>query len=644
MDTAEVWNTEDHPAWLGLSARLGPLVNRAAGRADLVTTITPDSTALAAGHKTGRPAAMFVPALAQVRFTAQTLLDAWKDHPGHIDPADRLSRNTHPVLIGAACHEAAHAAHTHITFPKGIPMDEATWAMLLEEPRIEGAHLRANPRDRTFLRASAQKIAAGGQFEFRAPEGVSPSQSAMRCAVLVLGRVAAGVFTGLETYTLREQVSAVLGDDVLTEVEDVLAQAVALADGDVDALRVLARQIVAILADQDQQDDGDSGDQQGQGGDQQGQGGDQQGQGDSGGEGMPGTDADGTSNGNAQQMPCGSWTNGDLDDGLDPFDQTPATGNAPGDDTVTEAEATVTEIGASAEKDASDTADQVRAARTDQGTHNAAAEAKAADETHRRHTDGAWKAACGTQPRQVRITHREPSPELREQTRVLTRVLRSEQIRAVTRTTTPSITPPGRMRMGEEVHRRAQIAARARITATPYRQTHRRDIPNPPLLVGFAGDASGTMEPWQDVTADLAWALGQAAKSLNGSVANVAWNTVSTTVLRPGQVPAQVPVATCGGGSTGCVSALDALDGALHLTGTPDAARVVVIVTDGGIGLSRPDVIAAITRLARAGVAVLWVTPEPDPITTHATNVVLTDPAQFGAVIAKSIAKVLRDA
>lgn len=195
--------------------------------------------------------------------------------------------------------------------------------------------------------------------------------------------------------------------------------------------------------------------------------------------------------------------------------------------------------------------------------------------------------------------------------------------------------------MGEEVRRQAQIAARTRITATPYRQTHRREVQNPPLLVGFAGDVSGSMDQWARVTAGLAWSLAQTSRHVDAQVAAVYWDSGIRATISPGQAPRTVETAKCAGGSTGCPQAIDALDGALGLTHNADAARLLVIVTDGAIGHTRPDVARRAARLEAAGVSTLWVTPTPDTLCPEVTNVVIRNPDRFGNVVGRAIVDTL---
>lgn len=667
MKTTEqnVWETPDHDDWAGLASRMRPFVNKVSERKDLTVRVTPDVGALTDPDRArSLVPGMFIPALGTIRFSANRILAPGVDEPGTIDPSYRADQCDFPAMMGVAAHEAGHAAHTRVTFPDGTDGRVCSWAMMLEEPRMEGQVLARRRELRSFMKISAKKlVTADGSLRFRAQPKIDPAESAFRCAVLLLGRWKAGVLSQGDVQRLREDIAAVITDEVLLELESALERAVVLADGDQDGLLAAAADVLALLdrspghedeEEGDSEDEDEDGEQQGQGGGEPDQGegsdggqGQEQGSTTAGDHGDPssddgsaagpaGTNQDGSANGNAQQMPCGSWTDGDLDGGLEPTDETPAVGGELDNEIADSAEDTTHQTAQAAAQELGEDSASKPVAPSARAQAEQAAERAARSEANRQ-----WGRACGSTGAGTVYDEMAPSASVVEQARALTRVLRRNQARAVTRTTRATALPPGRMRMGAEVQRRAQIAANTVPTATPYRQTHRRETPNPPLLVGFAGDVSGSMGPWQMVTAELAWSLAQSTRHLDGKIAAVAWNTAPHMTMKPGQIPARVPVARCEGGSTGCPAAVAALDAALGLSYNEHAARVLVIVTDGAIGGSRAEVIARVRRLTAQGVAVLWVTPTPDLLCKEATNVVLASTTKFGAVIGAAISGVL---
>lgn len=663
-----VWASPGDASWVALSARFRHLVAAVARRDDLVVKVGPDTRPAEQQEASPRATACFVPRLAELHFTANKIWDAESDHPDRIDPNDPLDRVRHPQMMGAACHEAAHAAHTRLHIDSTTDAATAHWCVLLEEPRVEARLVARRPADRVWLRAGAVTLVGGGAVALHGDS----RYTAARAAVLFLGRVAAGVLHDSDVADLRQQIAEVLGEATLAAVEDVLTGTVRVEDGDTGTLLGLAQQLMdlvqADIPDETDTQDGEHGGQQQDAADSAGEAASTTGSGD--GSDSPargdqaGDDGEGASPGTgagcgqqetpqqatpegdrrdpsspARQLPCGSWTEGHLPDGTDPWSHTaPAPPTDEGSDTPAVTEA----IRTAAEAVAADAARKASRAAFTPPPRNPIQQARDQDAqiTQQAHTQ-----TFGTQGARIRVAERTATPAAQEQARRLTWALRRAQFRGVTRSTTPAITPPGRMRMDEIMRRHAQQDAGTRITARPWRRTHRREVPRPPLTVGFSGDVSGSMQRWQQVVADTAWAVGQAVTHLAGTVAAVAWNTDVAPTVRPGEHPRQVREALCGGGSAGCPLSLRALDGALRLTTNPDGARVVVVVTDGALGDTYPQINVEIARLARCGVRVLWVTPHVDHnVANDATNLVLADPGRFGERIGQALVDMLAQA
>lgn len=624
-DTAEavdltVWDQPRDPAWLGLGARFQEHVQRLARRSDVTVRVRPDMT-------DQQPTAWFIPALARIEMNARMIWDREDgDHPDYIDPNYAEDRAVWPHMMGLAAHEAAHAAHTRLEFPAGCDRAAAQWAVVLEEPRIEAALVRRRPQERLWLRASAVLLIAANKGTVKPPQ--ESRAQMVHTATLLIGRAHGGVLSWSEVEPLVQTLRDGLGDDYV-EVDAVLTEAVTADDGDIEHLLQLGARL-AEVAREDADDDGSPDGGQGSGEGSDGEQGDDA----PAGGGAP----DGNADGEAMQMPCGSWTEGDLPENIDPD-----TGTGEADDdaeggsgNASDLEKIADEIARQVSEDATDEADNSQ--------HHPKATAPPVDmkeeAEHRdskKHADRVF--GCGTSSPPITLSHRSASPALQRETRTLTDTLRRAQFRDISRTHVASVSPPGRMRMGELMRRDAQRASRARITAQPWRQTRRREVERPPLTVGFSGDVSGSMEQWQAAVADMAWATAHAVKNLDGTAAAVAWDTKVASTLQPGTAPPKVTEADCRGGSTGCPASLRALDGALNLT-RGHGARVVVVVTDGAIG-GKDECAQIIERMARTGVKVLWVTMRPDPISPYATNVVLDSPDRFGQVIGQALADLL---
>lgn len=213
------------PEWLALSAALADEVSVIADRDDLLVTIAP-------GAGGGAPAC-FYPARAVIEVDGAYL----EVDPGTVDPANLSDRARYPVTWGLLTHECAHAKHSLWDVPDGIPAAVADAAMMLEESRIEAAHIRRRPDDRHWLRASATNLVladfAGGAAMSRA--------GAASAAALVLARADGGLLTSAETAPVADIVEDILGPDTLTELRTLWRKAHDTADDDADTMIDLAR-------------------------------------------------------------------------------------------------------------------------------------------------------------------------------------------------------------------------------------------------------------------------------------------------------------------------------------------------------------------------------------------------------------------
>ena len=206
-------------AWLAVSAELTDAVAELCDRDDVIVRVLDGTSA-------GAPA-MFSPATATVEVDRSVfgLLDPESIRP-HL-PADRYR---YPAAWGGLVHEAAHAEHSTWTPAEvtGHPSNAVAAAVLLEEPRIEAAHLAGRPHDRLWLRAGTTTVV----WPALSTAGVVSRLSAARAAALVLARVDAGVLTPDETEPLRRTVAAALGEDVMRELERIWRAALVAEDGD----------------------------------------------------------------------------------------------------------------------------------------------------------------------------------------------------------------------------------------------------------------------------------------------------------------------------------------------------------------------------------------------------------------------------
>ena len=245
-----------------------------------------------------------------------------------------------------------------------------------------------------------------------------------------------------------------------------------------------------------------------------------------------------------------------------------------------------------------------------------------------------------------RWTTRPPAPAERATARQLARALRRAAWRERAATTQPAASPPGRLSLRGVLSAAAQQAAGRRpVTAEPWRRTVRKHVPQPPLRVGICCDVSGSMSNALAELSAAVWVVTQAVAWAGGQAATVAFNHAVTPVTRPGEVPRRVRVLQAGGGTHKFLEAVDALDGALGLGSPGQAARLLVILSDGELPAAhRASGQARLRRLRAAGCQVLWVGAGGfDPL-PGAEPVRLDDPGRVGEVIGAAAQRALRQA
>ncbi|MEV8336549.1 hypothetical protein [Streptomyces niveus] len=601
------WDDVADPAWLGLSARTGEWLSTVSERGDVIAVVhpgAPESTY-----------AEFYPALAEGRFAPDRLLEGQPD-PSLIDPNAWADRCAHPAFAGAICHEAAHAKHTKFAPTRQHSASAVRWATILEEPRIESRLIQDRPGDRGWLRASTRHVLMTGVSGGHADKSVP---GAVHQAVLILGRAAGGLLDDDEVQPVTAHVTEIVGDAVVAELDGIFGELFKLGDDDQDGLLDLGARVARLA-----QDDADDASQNGceDGSDTSPAG------------GQSGDDPI------AVMLPCGAFTWGDP---VQAGDGDGGAADGEGNDgdqgqqgTPTPAEHVIEQIARSAVAAARAKIAVILPTRPDYSGRQAAQQA-----ARNVFTGG------GVGYRQITISYAKPDEDQQRQARALLNTLATAQYRDVNRTTRAVNAPPGRMVMREVVRREAQIQARTEVSAMPWRRISRRLAENPPLTVGISLDVSGSMSPWIGPVASTGWALAHAVMSprLAGTVASVAWNgwdpsEIATALIKPGNRPTAVPVPAMGGGSDGCGQSLYALDGALNLTGNT-GARVAVVITDGDL----PNLTAvqkAADHLTRAGVLLLWLSVKEGGWAPNGAHVeYLSDPAAFGSIVGRALAKAL---
>lgn len=562
---------ETEAAWLKVSAELTDVVPELCYRDDLIVKAV-------AGTSVGAPA-LFTPATATVEIDRALFSSI---DPESIRPFLPTDYYRYPAAWGALVHEAAHAEHSTWT-PADVtahPSNAVAAAVLLEESRIEAAHLAGRPSDRLWLRAGTTTVV----WPELSATGVNGRDCAAQAAALVLARVDAGILTTDEVAPLRKAVASVLGADVLEELEHLWRAAHVVEDGDRQAILDLGEVWCrAIGLD-------------------------------------PGAQAPiGTPHGHGPVDPSGTPSGAPVTGALlDPTGAVVASAAQVQTAVETEVAASVAEGADAANRAAKEHLRQIKGER-------------------------AAKKAFGPSRTRIRTrpptdAERGAAAALAKQLRAAT-----YRDRTATKTQTELPPGRLRMRgaMVREAQRAAGAIPTAKPFTQTIRRTVEHPPLRVGIAIDTSGSMSCAEQPLSSAAWVLSTAV--AAADPASTTATVGYgNARLKTFTRPGKAPAGAPVIRARGGDERFCEAVDALDAALGLT-RPGAARLLVVVSDGQYySDERRGGAARIKRLTATGCAVLWLTlTGRSDVLGNATELVISDPATAGAEIGRAAVKAL---
>lgn len=582
-----------------LTTRLNKVVNRFADRDDLILYCL-----WRAPHE-GEAPAWFDARSREITLNAHLGLQGV--NPKVVNPLTRAGRRKHPEIVGLLAHEASHAHSTDmsdaaIEFRKQVHAEDPLLLevlTLLEEPRIEYRQVQRRPYDRYYLRAQSVMIDLA-PFTLSGERGAAVGMDRWRAAMvalLVYGRVDAGILTAYDGEHVRSHLLDALGEDDLKGLREVQERALRLVDGDLDGLLACSREWLGIVGRPEHEialeallellealfgcsgaGDGDPDDSEG-------------------------------------------WAN----DAASESASADGSGDCDGEGEV------LSGIGAAlkglSEEIATEVSDEAAAQEAEEAGHAAGKEQAKKNTAEAKKMSRQEKVASAVfDPNKGDLPSlketRSPTGGERRLAREVGQALQRAQFRDRTSTKYASLTPPGRLNGRDAMLGAAQRAQGNPVTARPFHSKRSRYAPEPPITLGLLADYSGSMGWASEALASVAWVFSHAMSYVTGTMASALFAEKVVPLTNPGERPALVQEYAANGGWENFGRAYDAINGALHLT-HGSGVRLLLVLSDGRFVnvAARKAQEEALRDLKRAGVIVLWagapLTTDFPPDTIH---------------------------
>jgi len=215
IDTDTTTGGKTYPEWYVVGSQIGTLVNKVAGRNDLVGLASPESGS-------GAPAC-YKPRIAEVEVNTVAAFGEYvlPEMIGDINESE--TQYEFPKATGAVIHEAFHAKYSRWDLAQAqlaLQEDEYTALVLLEESRIEKFGIESDESYLVFLRACVMEIVLG-DVESAGNESNSIQQLA-QIVGLVHARVLGGVLDIDEVSEVITAVNTNLGEDVVLKLSAII--------------------------------------------------------------------------------------------------------------------------------------------------------------------------------------------------------------------------------------------------------------------------------------------------------------------------------------------------------------------------------------------------------------------------------------
>lgn len=689
-----IWTNTKDKEWADLARRTEPFIDKLTGRNDIYVTVRPDLRPEDEQKENHIPAGVFTPSLARIAFNPNLIFD--KDvvtSVADVDPCAVRSQRRYPEFVGVAVHESSHGRHSSWSMPK-LEGKIAHWVAMIEEPRSERWLIEDFPQYAVFVKSMVTNVLGGDKFFGgtmfdNQPEELQRRYQAGQLCFLIMARAEYDVFDWSELQESEKVLRDILGDDDYETMNEIWLDAIALKDDQVDEIVALAERVQAVIDpnneidDQPEQEgaqapcgayilvpmDGDEdGDSEGSEGDsdddsegsgkgsgkgsssKRGRGNESEdeeaedGEGDADGEGKDSDkDSKDKGKGSSSKDEDGDDSEGD---GSGSSDQ--VAGNSPLDGIIQNAlRKELSKIAQDAKDEISESGSNTglsfnRNQAEEDAKHRKVAD-KAKDKIEKAPSSGGGAGFNNYYRYQLTLNERLPKTADTARARAIEAALRQAQYREVMKTEMRSITPPGRLSMRGMMNREAQIASRQEITATPWKQTRRRTVDQPPITLAVASDISGSMDAYQQEVGSFTWGMGHAVRRLQGKVAAVAWDSTVHEYIKPNHTMDKIPYYTNGGSSEGLPAAIFALDGLMNLS-FGEGVRVLTVITDGQLP-NNQEIQNRIDILHGYGVQILWILTHSRGFKPRNTTVaVLDSPNDFGKIVGKKVIELLAQA
>lgn len=574
------------PAWLKVCSQIGEQANAWANRHDLAVYGGED-----AGM--GQALACFIHDTAEIEISLPVAFGKATTPEMVGDLRERRNQYDFPEAVGVILHEAFHARYSDWNYDTLNALDPkvSDAFMLLEEARIEGRAIYHFPENALFLRASAMGLSFAEAEE--SMEGKTKTGAFAHLSALTLARVDAGVLDDFDVANLERLILANLGEPTLDKLRAIWQEFQTLNVSQITrGIELAEAWLDAIRERAIEQGENPDEDEQG--------------------EAM----AQALAEAMAEIMDALSEAMGDV-----------ASDNAD----------------ALAEQEQDEQRKQEAKAKSSASEEKSSREEKASKVFS---ANSGQPTGSGSHSR----LHATRKPEGVERAGAVKLAQMLEKAKYVERSVTEidSVIPQGRLRPRALVQKKALESKGVRSDLPTWRATKRKHTDDPELSIGVMVDISGSMGSAMGSMASIAWILSEAGRRVQAKTAMVYFGSGVFPTLKVGQHLPEVKVFTAPDGTEEFEQGYKALDGTLGLT-FGSGVRLLVVVSDGHFRHDQETAMdKAIAECERAGVGVLWITPqecmagvESRLASTHAEHLRATDTSTIAMAIGNSASKAL---